>query len=215
MVPPSAGDGQFVSRGGQKLAAALDAFGLDVTGWTCADFGANVGGFTDCLLARGAAKVFAVDTGYGELAWRLRRDGRVVVMERTNALYADPPQPTDLVAIDVAFTPQRLIVPAAAGWLASGGHIVSLLKPHYELAKLPDSPRPAAPSRPMDPALAQQICQRICGELAQMSLPPAAVITSPLRGKGGNVEFLLHIRPLSPGPGPEAQPGGPTRLANS
>ncbi|GAG39535.1 unnamed protein product, partial [marine sediment metagenome] len=128
---------EFVSRGGQKLGAALEAFGVDVRGATCADFGCNVGGFTDCLLRRGAAKVHAVDTGYGCLAWRLRRDSRVVVMERTNALYADPPERVDLVVIDVAWTPQRLIVPAAMRWAKPPGEgigIISLLKPHYELA---------------------------------------------------------------------------------
>ncbi len=193
----SGGTGRFVSRGGEKLQAALDAFALDVSGWTCADFGANVGGFTDCLLARGAGKVFAVDTGYGELAWSLRKDPRVVVMERTNALYADPPAGDagiDLVVIDVAFTPQRLIVPAAARWLKPAGHIVSLLKCHYELGKLPGAPHPAALGGPIGPRLAERLCQRICRELAEMSLPPAAVLPSPIRGKGGNVEFLLHVR---------------------
>ena len=132
---------QFVSRGGEKLAAALDAFGIDPTGMTCADFGANVGGFTDCLLRRGAAKVFAIDTGYGELAWTLRNDPRVVVMERTNALYCHVPQPVDLVTIDMAWTPQVRSVPAAAGWLAPDGRIISLLKCHYEHAKLNPLPR--------------------------------------------------------------------------
>ena len=108
-------ENDYVSRGGRKLAAALEAFGLDVTGLSCADFGANVGGFTDCLLRRGAARVAAVDTGYGALDWTLRNDPRVQVLERTNALHAEPPaERVDLVTIDVAFTPQRRVVPAAA-----------------------------------------------------------------------------------------------------
>jgi 23S rRNA (cytidine1920-2'-O)/16S rRNA (cytidine1409-2'-O)-methyltransferase len=191
----SAPDHPYVSRGGHKLAAALDAFGVDVAGMTCADLGANVGGFTDCLLQRGAAKVFAVDTGHGELAWRLRRDSRVVVMERTNALFAPPPEGirAGLVTIDVAFTPQRLILPAACRWLAPGGRIISLLKPHYELAKLPGGRKRRPDEGPLDHQQARDVCRRVCDQLAELHLAPAAVIASPLPGKGGNVEFFLHI----------------------
>src|SRR5512138_357916 len=96
----------FVSRAGQKLHHALCAFAVDVTGFVCADLGSNTGGFVDCLLQSGAAKVYAIDTGYGVLAWKLRKDPRVVVMERTNALYCEVTQPVDLVTIDVAWTPQ-------------------------------------------------------------------------------------------------------------
>ena len=108
---------RFASRAGLKLAAALEAFGLSVSNAVCADFGCNVGGFTECLLRRGAVKVYALDTGYGELAWPLRKDPRVVVMERTNALYCPVAAAVDLVTIDVAWTPQELAVPAAARWL--------------------------------------------------------------------------------------------------
>ncbi len=185
--------GQFTSRGGEKLRAALDAFSIDVTGWACADFGANVGGFTDCLLQAGAAKVFAVDTGYGELAWKLRKDDRVVVMERTNALYADPPEKVNLVVIDTAFTPQRLIIPAAARWLKAGGNIVSLLKPHYELAKMQD--KKTHTGKPLDFARAADICGRTCRELDEMGFAVLSAMVSPLRGKGGNAEFLIHLKP--------------------
>lgn len=184
---------QYVSRAGEKLQAALDAFALDVRGAVCADFGCNVGGFVDCLLRRGAAKVYAVDTGYGALAWKLRRDGRVVVMERTNALHADPPEPVDLVTIDVAWTIQRYIVPAALRWLrrdAAGGlagKIISLLKPHYELAKLDGHTPPAA----LELEQARQVCLTVCRNLADDGLPPVAVMQSTLVGKGGNAEFLL------------------------
>jgi len=179
----------FVSRAGEKLAAGLDAFGLSVTGATCADFGCNVGGFTDCLLARGAARVYAVDTGYGALAWKLRTCERVVVMERTNALHCDVPEPVDLVAIDVAWTPQERIVPAAMRWLRPGGAILSLLKPHYERAK-----RPGRGDRsPLGDADARRLCLDVCLRLGASGFRTQAVAASPIRGKGGNVEFLLLL----------------------
>ncbi|MHC4294875.1 MAG: SAM-dependent methyltransferase [Planctomycetota bacterium] len=182
-------DREFVSRGGVKLQAALDAFELDVRGLTCADFGCNVGGFTDCLLQNGAGKVYAVDTGYGELAWKLRNDPRVVVMERTNALHCELPEAVDLVTIDVGWTPQERIVPAAMGCLAPGGLIVSLLKPHYELSKL-------AHRKPHAPLSAQktcEVCRNVCQRLMQQGCCIRAVMRSVLAGKGGNVEFFLLL----------------------
>ncbi|MFM7810077.1 MAG: SAM-dependent methyltransferase, partial [Planctomycetota bacterium] len=133
--PRQVGDAPaLASRAGLKLRHAIETFALPVAGLTCADFGCNAGGFTDVLLRAGAAKVFAVDTGYGTLAWRLRSDARVVTMERTNALHAERPKGgVDLVVFDLAWTPQRLAVPAALRWLKPGGRIVSLVKPHYEL----------------------------------------------------------------------------------
>ena len=169
---------RFVSRSGGKLDAALEAFGLDVTGWTCADFGCNVGGFTDCLLQRGAERVYAIDTGYGALAWTLRTSDRVVVMERTNALRAAPPELVDLVTIDVAWTPQSLIVPAAGIWLKPGGRIVSLLKPHYEREKL----RGRKPRAPLSDAEAQDVFREVCGQLASATWAVRAAMPSPLRG---------------------------------
>ena len=125
----------YVSRGGLKLAAAIDHFGLDVTGYVCADLGCSVGGFTDVLLQRGAAKVHAVDTAYGQLAWKLRNDPRVVVMERQNALHAEAQPQCDLVVVDLGWTKQDRAVPAAARWLKpDGGAILTLIKPHYEAA---------------------------------------------------------------------------------
>ncbi len=181
----------YVSRGGLKLAAALDAFGVDPAGQRCADFGANVGGFTDCLLRRGAAKVYAVDTGYGDLAWTLRNDPRVVVLERTNVLHAPCPAPADLVVIDLAWTPQVRGVPAAAGWLGPGGRIVSLLKPLYELSKLG---RKRGRKR-LDPGESRVVCREVCMRLADAGFVPRAVMPSPVRGKGGNEEFLLLLEP--------------------
>jgi 23S rRNA (cytidine1920-2'-O)/16S rRNA (cytidine1409-2'-O)-methyltransferase len=187
-------DRPYVSRGGEKLQAALDGFGLDVAGWLCVDFGCNVGGFTDCLLRRGAAHVYALDTGYGELAWTLRKYGRVTVMERTNALYAPPPAEAagkaDLVVIDVAFTPQHLIVPATDQWLRPGGSIVSLLKTSYELEKMSPSRKP---NIVIEFHQASQVCCQVCRHLDELGFVTLAAMVSPLRGKGGNVEFLLHL----------------------
>ena len=118
---PGSDDHAYVSRGGLKLAAALEAFGVSPAGWVCADLGSNVGGFVDCLLRHGAERVYALDTGYGVLAYRLRRDPRVVVRERTNALHAVLPEPVDLVTIDVGWTPQEYILPAAVRMLHRGG----------------------------------------------------------------------------------------------
>lgn len=186
-------DNPFVSRAGLKLAGALDAFAIDPAGWVCADFGCNVGGFTDCLLQRGAAKVYAVDTGYGALAWALRKDPRVVVMERTNALHAEPPESADLVTVDVAWTPQRLIIPAAGTWLKPGGRIVSLLKPHYEASA-------AEPRRPgrrrehvLTPEQARTQCDATCAHLAELGWAVVQQTPSPIVGGKGNVEFLLLL----------------------
>ena len=124
----------FVSRAGLKLEHALQTFNFDVTNLTCADLGCNVGGFTDCLLQRGASHVHAVDTGYGTLAWKLRSDPRVETLERTNALHIEPPTHVDLVTIDLGWTPQKLALPAGLKWMTSG-HIITLVKPHYELSE--------------------------------------------------------------------------------
>ncbi len=181
---------KFVSRAGEKLEAALEAFGLDVGGATCADFGCNVGGFTDCLLRRGAARVYAVDTGYGTLAWTLRRSDRVVAMERTNALRCPVPEPVDLVVIDVGWTPQERILPAAARWLKAGGRVVSLLKPHYEVAHR----RGVRPHARLADAEAERVCLDVCRHLDASPCELCAAMRSPLRGKGGNLEFLLLAR---------------------
>lgn len=126
----------YASRGGLKLRHALDVFAIDVRGFACVDLGCSTGGFTDCLVQAGAACVVAVDTAYGELAWKLRQDPRVIVMERTNALHAVPPPKhkdgVDLAVADIGWTPQRLVIPAALKWLKPGGRIITLIKPHYE-----------------------------------------------------------------------------------
>ena len=187
--------GKYVSRAGEKLEAALDAFSLDVSGGVCADFGCNIGGFTDCLLRRGAARVHALDTGYGALDWQLRNDDRVCVLERTNAQYCPPAESVDLVVIDVAWTPQELIVPAAIGWLKSntssprGGRIVSLLKPHYELSKM----QQRKPPRTLSLQKSQWVCMEVCRRLEQIGCTVRAVLPTDLPGKGGNTEFFLLL----------------------
>jgi len=186
--------GSFVSRGGLKLAAALDAFELDVTGMTCADLGASVGGFTDCLLQRGAEKVYAVDTAYGLLAWKLRQDPRVTVVERTNALHHDPPASpgVDLVTIDLGWTRQARAIPAALKWRPR--RIVSLIKPQYE------SPRPAGSGGVLEPQEAERVAHSALGDMEAMGLTVLAHLRSPILGgggrkRGGNVEYLALLVP--------------------
>jgi 23S rRNA (cytidine1920-2'-O)/16S rRNA (cytidine1409-2'-O)-methyltransferase len=199
----SEGEAAFVGRGGLKLRHALDAFGIDPREWVCADFGANVGGFTDCLLQAGAARVYAVDTGYGTLAWKLRKDPRVVVMERTNALHAPPPRAggeapglMDLIAIDLAWTPQRLAVPAALTWLNPLGSIVSLVKPHYEVEK---SESGLLREGVLEEAEAERIAERTVERLTPLGVRVRGLSRSPITGgltkknKRGNTEWLVWL----------------------
>lgn len=189
----------FVSRAGAKLAHALEQFKLDVTGFRCADFGCNVGGFTDCMLQRGAASVIAIDTGYGTLAWKLRQDARVETRERTNALHAVPPVGgVDLVVVDLAWTPQRLAIPVALTWLAQGGRIVSLVKPHYELRDtekewldrgfLPHDRAPGVVARVEAemPGLGARV-------LGSTPSPLVGGKTSKKKGVPGNMEWLVWL----------------------
>ena len=190
---------QFVSRAGAKLAHALDEFKINVTGLRCADFGCNVGGFTDCMLQRGAASVIALDTGYGTLAWKLRQDPRVETRERTNALHAAPPAGgVDLVVVDLAWTPQRLAIPVALTWLAPGGRIVSLVKPHYALRDeekewldrgfLPQDRAPGVVARVESemPALGARV-------LGSTPSPLVGGKTSKKKGVPGNMEWLVWL----------------------
>ena len=189
-------DTPYVSRAGLKLAAALDALEMSVVGLVCADLGCNVGGFTDCLLQRGAARVTAVDTGYGVLAWKLRKDERVVVLERTNALHVEPPELVDLVVIDVAWTPQKLILPAARRWLKSDGQVLSLLKPHYEAAAAaPAKQRGGRKKHVLSVDEARAQCLATCTELTDSGWRIRAVVTSPVLGGHGNTEFMIWVEP--------------------
>lgn len=191
----------FASRAGAKLAHALDAFELDVTGMRCADFGCNIGGFTDCLLQNGASNVIAIDTGYGVLDWKLRNDDRVEVQERTNVLHAEPPAGgVDLVVIDVGWTPQSRSIPSAMNWLVPGGRIITLVKPHYELDK--ERKREHLLEGRLDEAVAETILQEVIDSIPSMGAHVLGHVRSPLRGgksgRGGgrgNVEFLVHLAP--------------------
>ena len=177
----------FVSRAGQKLDHAIAGFGIEVAGKVCADLGCNAGGFTDCLLSRGAEKVFAVDTGYGALHWKLRKDPRVVVMERTNAMHVELPQQVEIVTIDVGWTRQRHILPAARRMLAEGGIVVTLVKPHYEAAEnvlrggvLPEK-------------RLEEVLARVRVDAEESGFDWVSSITSPIKGRGGNVEMLAML----------------------
>lgn len=187
----------YASRGALKLAAALDAFGVDPAGRVCADLGCSTGGFTDVLLRRGARRVHAVDTGYGVLAWRLRQDPRVVVHERTNVLRLTLDEPCGLVVVDVGWTRQERVVPAALSLLAPGGDIVSLLKPHYE------APPAWLEQGVLPPARVDEVVARVVADLTEAAgVVLAGSLVSPLPGgKGGNVELLLHLRAAAVAPG--------------
>jgi len=182
-----ADEDRFVTRAGHKLAHALAEFKVDPGGRVCADLGSHVGGFVDCLLQHGAGKVYSIDTSYGILAWKLRKDPRVVVMERTNAMHVELPEKVDLVTIDVGWTPQRRILPRALEMLKEGGRIVALVKPQYESH---DSERRGGVVLPEHlPA----VLDRARESISQSGATVLAETLSPLRGAGGNQEvfFLL------------------------
>lgn len=189
----------YVSRGGLKLRHALDAFALDVAGLTCADLGCSTGGFTDCLLQAGAAKVFAIDTAYGELAWKLRNDPRVVVMERTNALHAVPKNDSErvhLAVADLSWTPQRLLIPAALKWLNPGGRIITLVKPHYELKDR--NPKAVPHGGVLDEASAVRVLEETLAMFPILGVRALGEAKSPILGgsKGkGNAEWLVLLQP--------------------
>ena len=194
----------FVSRAGVKLAHALDAFKLDPAGFRCADFGCNIGGFTDCLLQRGAGHVIAIDTGYGVLDWKLRNDERVEVRERTNVLHAElPEKAVDLLVSDVGWTPQARVVPAALPWLVAGGRILTLVQPHYEQSARPHTQGGSAGH--LDDASARAVLKEVVDAMPEFGARVIDEVDSPLRGakssrrkQGGNIEFLLLLEALRP-----------------
>jgi 23S rRNA (cytidine1920-2'-O)/16S rRNA (cytidine1409-2'-O)-methyltransferase len=177
----------YASRGGYKLAHALDTFGLDPTGRVALDAGASTGGFTDVLLQRGAARVYAVDVGYGQLDYRLRQDPRVVVMERTNLrLLASLPEPVDLATLDLSFISLCLVLPAVAGLLAPGGRVVALVKPQFEVGK----GQVGKGGVVRDPALHAAALGRFVACAKEHGLKLGGLTPSPIRGPAGNREFL-------------------------
>jgi 23S rRNA (cytidine1920-2'-O)/16S rRNA (cytidine1409-2'-O)-methyltransferase len=184
---------RYVSRGGHKLAAALDAFGVDPSGRVCLDVGASTGGFTDVLLQRGARRVYAVDVGRGQLAERLRRDPRVVSMERTNARTLGStslPEPVTLATVDVSFISLRLVLgPIASTFEASGGDLLALVKPQFEAGKGETDEGVVR-----DPAVHVRVILEVTDAAVALGLLPAGEIPSPILGPEGNREFLLHLR---------------------
>jgi 23S rRNA (cytidine1920-2'-O)/16S rRNA (cytidine1409-2'-O)-methyltransferase len=181
----------YVSRGGLKLAAALDAFGVNPAHWVCADIGASTGGFTDCLLQRGAARVYAVDVGYGQLAWSLRQDPRVVSLERVNIRYLEGlPEPVALATVDVSFIGLGLVLPRVATLLVPGGQVIALIKPQFEVGK----GQVGKGGVVRDPALHRAAIEQVLTQAAPIGLAPAGLIRSPIIGPAGNVEFLAWLR---------------------
>src|SRR5580658_2028538 len=182
----------YVSRGGFKLAAALDHFEIDVSGRVCLDVGASTGGFTDCLLQRGAARVYAIDVGHGQLDWKIRSDPRVIVQEGVNARYLRPgdfPEPFDLAVCDASFISATLLIPAFAPLLSERGEMIILVKPQFEVGK--DQVGKGGIVR--DPALHQAACDRVRTAVEALGFT-TSIMESPILGAEGNREFLLYAR---------------------
>jgi 23S rRNA (cytidine1920-2'-O)/16S rRNA (cytidine1409-2'-O)-methyltransferase len=198
---------RFVSRGGEKLDAALEAFHIDVTGWICADVGASTGGFTDCLLQRGALKVYAIDVGKGILHWKLRNDPRVVVMEDTNARYVESmPEPVPFVTVDASFISLKILLPVVKKWISSsplsplpegdwrrGEGVVALIKPQFEAGKK-DVARGDGVIR--DPEIHKQVLIDVLTFAQGEGFHVRGLIKSPLLGPKGNAEFLVWLNEL-------------------
>lgn len=179
---------KFVSRAGEKLNYALDNFQIDVENKVCADFGSSTGGFVDCLLRRGAKKVYAIDTGYGELDWNLRNNKRVIVMERSNALHIQLSEKMNFISIDVGWTKQKLIIPVALKNLREDGSIISLIKPHYEAEK-----NQLRSGKVKDEDI-KGIIEKVKNDITGVGGMIKEMIESPIIGKkGGNREFLFWI----------------------
>ena len=167
----------------------MQAFAVEARDRVCADLGCSTGGFTDCLLQHGAAKVYAIDTGYGVLDWTLRKNPRVVVLERTNALHMQLPEPVDLISIDAGWTKQEKILPHARKLLKPGGRIITLIKPHYEA-------QPAQLRKGILPAeLVSGIVDSVITQIEQSGMTVAARIESPIKGQKGNAEVLALVIP--------------------
>lgn len=181
----------FVSRGGLKLEAALETFAVPVEHKVTADVGASTGGFTDCLLQRGALRVYAIDVGYGQLAWTLRNDERVVVMERTNARHLQElPEPIHLATVDVSFISLTLVLPRIREWLVPDGSVIALIKPQFEAGRAQVGKGGVV----RDPSIHRQVLQRILTWADQNGLSPRGLIRSPIKGPAGNIEFLAWMR---------------------
>jgi len=184
---------QYVSRGGDKLAAALDHFGVDPAGKVCLDAGASTGGFTQVLLRRGAAKVYAVDVGYGQLDHSLRQDPRVAVLERTNIRVLPReaiPEPVDLATLDLSFISLTLVLSKVVAFIRPGGEILALVKPQFEVGK----DRVGKGGVVRDPALQQEAVDKVARAARDLGLQVSEGFPSPLKGPKGNQEYFLYVR---------------------
>jgi len=180
----------YVSRGGEKLAGAFADFSLNVTGIICADVGASTGGFTDCLLQNGAAKVYAIDVGYGQIALKLRDNPRVILMERTNARHLEKlPEPVQLVSIDASFISLRLLLPVVKNWLTADGEVVALVKPQFEAGKQDVGKRGVV----KDPAVHKDVLLTVLNAAGEIGYMVRGITRSPLTGPKGNIEFLAWL----------------------
>jgi 23S rRNA (cytidine1920-2'-O)/16S rRNA (cytidine1409-2'-O)-methyltransferase len=184
---------RYVSRGGEKLAAALAYFPVSVAGKICADVGSSTGGFTDCLLQHGASRVYAIDVGKGILDWNLRNHPQVIVLEATNARYLDRlPEVVTLVTIDASFISLKLLLPAVRGWLdQAGGEVIALIKPQFEAGRAAAA-KGAGVIR--DPAVHRRVLMEVVKKAAELGYGLAGLLRSPLRGPKGNVEFLAYLQ---------------------
>lgn len=182
----------FVSRGGEKLEAALATFYIDPGGRVCADVGASTGGFTDCLLQNGAARVYAIDVGQGILHWKLRQDARVVVMEGANARFVERlPEPVNLVTIDASFISLKVLLPVVIAWFSPGeGELIALIKPQFEAGRR-ETARGDGVIR--DPAVHRQVLQDVLSFAQEQGFTLRGLIRSPLLGPKGNTEFLAWM----------------------
>lgn len=183
---------RYVSRGGLKLEKAMASFGLELEGKTCCDFGASTGGFTDCMLQNGAEKVYAVDVGYGQLAWSLRSDPRVVCMERTNVRYLTAeqiPEPLDFGTVDVSFISLKLILPALRGILKPDGQVVCLVKPQFEAGREKVGKKGVV----RDPAVHLEVLRQFLQNAHEADFSVKEMTFSPVRGPEGNIEYLGHL----------------------
>ena len=186
---------RYVSRGGEKLEAALDEFQLDVAELTCADVGASTGGFTDCLLQHGAKRVYAIDVGKGILDWKLRQDARVEVMEETNARYVVKlPESVDLVTIDASFISLKVLLPVVKGWFGNkGGQVIALIKPQFEAGRKVVSKGKGVVR---DPEVHKQVLEDVLGFAQKEGYGVSGLVRSPLMGPKGNTEFLAQLTHL-------------------
>lgn len=182
---------RFVSRGGEKLSAALEAFSISVKNLICADVGASTGGFTDCLLQNGAQRVYAIDVGTGILHWKIRQDKRVIVMEATNARYLERlPEPISLVTVDASFISLKVLLPVIKGWLEENSSVIALIKPQFEAGRNLAS-RGEGVIR--DPEVHRRVLQEIISFAQIQGYHLRGILRSPLLGAKGNIEFLTWL----------------------